>query len=321
MKKVLKILLGLVGTVAVILVAFGLFINFKDRPTYPVQDPNWTVEVTPEKVVQGQKLVTMMCSDCHSGDQTPALVGKRLLEVNHFGEIYSRNITNDPEVGIGKWTDGQIAYAIRTGIRPDGVLLSPPMPQFPLMSDEDIESVIAYLRSDHPNVQANKQEPPDQNPNFLAKALMTFAFQPEEWPEQPIKTPHPSNQVAFGKYLVTSRYLCFECHSASMETLVKSDPEQSEGYLAGGTEMLRFDGVTPVMVPNITLHPDGLGSWSKDQFAEAVRFGRRPNGKPMELPMPKMTNVTDEEVDAIYAYLQTVPVSDNLLNQPTLAQE
>src|SRR3989475_10278624 len=42
-----------------------------------------------------------------------------------FGVVYSRNITPDPETGIGRWTDAQVTDAIRRGERPDGSRLFP----------------------------------------------------------------------------------------------------------------------------------------------------------------------------------------------------
>jgi cytochrome c2 len=81
------------------------------------------------------------------------MTGKELPEMAELGKIYSKNITHDPLSGIGKWTDGELYSFMRTGIKPDGQYVPIYMPKFPLMSDEDLKSVIAWLRSDSYPVQ------------------------------------------------------------------------------------------------------------------------------------------------------------------------
>jgi mono/diheme cytochrome c family protein len=63
--------------------------------------------------------------------------------------IVSRNITSDPEDGIGKWTDSQIKRAIVEGIRPDGTRLVRTMPfdWYARMAPADLDAIVAFLRS------------------------------------------------------------------------------------------------------------------------------------------------------------------------------
>ena len=65
------------------------------------------------------------------------------------GKVYPPNISPDKETGAGSWTDDQLARAIREGVGNDGRALFPFMPyeNFRSMSDEDLASVIVYLRS------------------------------------------------------------------------------------------------------------------------------------------------------------------------------
>jgi mono/diheme cytochrome c family protein len=69
-----------------------------------------------------------------------------------FPWLVAPNITPDTETGAGTWTDDQLARAIREGIGHDGRRLFPVMPYmyFRRMSDEDLASVIGYLRSVEP---------------------------------------------------------------------------------------------------------------------------------------------------------------------------
>ena len=60
---------------------------------------------------------------------------------------YSANLTRDAETGIGAWTEEQFRRALKVGIRPDGRPLRPPMSPRPLLSDDEVSALWAYLRS------------------------------------------------------------------------------------------------------------------------------------------------------------------------------
>lgn len=65
-----------------------------------------------------------------------------------WGLVFSKNITPDPETGIGKWTEDIFVETIRTGRHIDlkrNVL--PPMPwqDYGMLGDEDLKSIFAYL--------------------------------------------------------------------------------------------------------------------------------------------------------------------------------
>ena len=65
------------------------------------------------------------------------------------GRVVAPNITPDPETGAGNWTDDELARAIREGVGHDGRVLFPVMPyqRFRSLSDEDLASIIVYLRA------------------------------------------------------------------------------------------------------------------------------------------------------------------------------
>lgn len=70
------------------------------------------------------------------------------------------------------------------------------------------------------------------------------------------------------------------------------------------------------------LTPDketGLGNWTADQFVETIRNQRHlGRGRPLLPPMPAkfFANLTDEDLRAIFAYLQTVPAVSNRVPEP-----
>ncbi len=113
--------------------------------------------------------------------------------------------------------------------------------------------------------------------------------------------------VARGKALVTTGD-CTACHTAA-----------GGAPFAGGRALQTPFGA--IMTPNIT--PDtttGIGSWSADDFARAMHEGRRPDGGYLypAFPYTYYTKVTRTDLDAIYAYLRTLPPVTNRVNRNTL---
>ena len=110
-----------------------------------------------QKVERGLYLTTIQgCNDCHTPgtlygapDFGRKLSGSELGWVGPWGTSYARNLTPDMETGLGKWSADDIVKAIRTGQRPDGTVLMPPMPwqMFSNLTDEDAYAIAAYLKS------------------------------------------------------------------------------------------------------------------------------------------------------------------------------
>ena len=307
MKKFLKIIAILIGVVALAGAGFAAWVHFRGIPSYPTAPPNFTVQSDSALVAEGQRLANMVCKNCHL-NPNGKMEGKFMDDMpKEFGKVWSMNITRDPKYGAGRYTDGELAFLLRTGIKRDGVFAPPWMPKFPHLSDRDLQSIIAYLRSDAPELAPSpKQQPPPQ-PTFLAKFLCVVAFKPLPYPTQPIEAPPASDKVAFGKYMSTGKVECFSCHSPSFETMNILEPEKTPGYFSGGNAMTDEEGKI-ILTRNLT--PDketGIGNWTEDQFIKAVKYGQR-EGKPaLRRPMVPFTAMTDEEASAIFAYLKTLP--------------
>ncbi|GAA4358663.1 hypothetical protein GCM10023185_24590 [Hymenobacter saemangeumensis] len=310
MKKVFRILGLLLGVFVLAVAGFASYVGISGIPSYQVPAYSTTIVSTPERVAHGEKLVAASCADCHVDPKTGNLSGQLLRDLpKEFGNIYSANITRDQAHGIGSWTDAQVVTLLRTGIGPDGRFRII-MPSFVHMSDDDVASIVAFLRSDHNWTKANPAPSHAQEPSFLSKALVNTVMKPAPMPSAIITEPVPTDAVALGRYLVVGRYKCYDCHSADFKTNNNLEPEKSEGYLAGGNKMLNLQQQT-VVTRNLTMDPEtGLGDWTPEQFAQAVRFGMSPHG-PLAYPMPKYSRLTDAEASAIWAYLQKVPKIKN----------
>ncbi len=208
MKKLLKILGAILASLTLIVAALVLYINFKSLPTYENHAPDLTVKLDSSSIAEGQKIATMLCAHCHSSKD--GKLGGGLMEKSALGDIYAPNITQHPKYGITDYTDGELAYLLRTGIRNNGEYAPPWMTKLPHLSDQDIHNIIAFLRSDHPMVEASENNPPATEYSFLGKFLLTIGIaQPLPYPNKEIKAPSPQNKVAFGKYLAVAKYDCF----------------------------------------------------------------------------------------------------------------
>jgi mono/diheme cytochrome c family protein len=149
-----------------------------------------------------------------------------------------------------------------------------------------------------------------------------------------------SDLVGRGRYIVTVSG-CNDCHTPwqmgpngpepDMTRMLSGHPQESDlpapPALAGPWVMVAaatntaFSGPWGVsFTANLTPDPEtGLGRWTQRNFAETIRTGRhlgrgRPVLPPMPIPMYK--NFTDADLEAIFAYLQSIPPVRNRVPEP-----
>ncbi len=112
---------------------------------------------TEAEISRGAYLATVMdCGGCHmprGADGAPITSagmsgGNVGFEIPGLGIFWPSNLTQD-ETGLKGWSKKQIVDAIRTGVRPDGRMLAPamPWPAYAALTDEDAESLAAFLQS------------------------------------------------------------------------------------------------------------------------------------------------------------------------------
>lgn len=312
MKLAFKILGGILLLLVLVAGGFLAKVAMTGIPSYPVEQVDLRVEATPERVARGKVIANMLCSQCHMDSKTGRLTGHRMPDLPpEFGNAYSKNITQDKDVGIGGWTDGEIAFLLRTGINRKGKYTPPWMPKLPRIDDEEIASIIAFLRSGDSLVQADPTPDKESEPSFLTKFLTHVAFKPFDYPKAPIKAPDTADQVAFGRYLALDAFDCYACHSGDFKKMNDREPEKSFRFFGGGNAMPGLDGV-PVNTSNLTPHPEhGIGKWTEDQFVKTLLTGVRPDGRALRYPMVRYPEFTEGEAKAIHAYLKTLPAIDH----------
>ena len=316
MKTLLRYLVYVVILAIVLLASFVTFIQIRGIPKYEVEKINYpAVESDSVLIANGAKIAAVQCVVCHRGSDGK-LSGRLLQELPpDFGEIHSANITQSKENGIGKWTDADIAYLLRTGCKPDGQYLPVYMPKFPHLSDYDLKSLIAFLHSDNAVVQASEIAKVPSKPSFLTKFLCFVAFKKIPYPQAPIAHPDTTNTVEFGKYLVTGRYDCYPCHSKDFKTLNMEFPEKTEGFCGGGNKMITLDGKQR-FTANITMDEEtGIGRWTLEDFTNAMRNSKNKDGHTLREPMLPYNDLTDTEVKSMWAYLNTIPKIKNKVDR------
>jgi mono/diheme cytochrome c family protein len=255
------------------------------------------------------------CGNCHNTrDEKLAFVpGKEFAGGFHLFDpvgidAWSANITPDPDTGIGTWTDAEIITAIREGKTPDGRIIFPPMPvpTYNNMSDDDVKAIVAYLRS----VPAVRNEVPESKYTIPQQAMP---------PAKGAPAPSPADKVAYGGYIVTALAHCFECHTPFTP---EGMPDMTK-VGAGGFEIVLGPDAT-VMTANITPDPEtGIGTWSDDEIKTAITTGVRPNGGKLAPPMPyaNFHNMTPEDLDAVVAFIRTIPPIKNKVERTAFQQK
>lgn len=243
------------------------------------------------------------CANCHAARNPDFTIVEGMEFAGGFHivdpafDVYVANITPDPKTGIGAWTDEEIIRAIREGVGKDGGIIFPPMPSptYNAMSDEDVRAIVAYLRT----LKPVENRVPESRWNIPQQAMP---------PAKGAPAPSASDPVAYGGYIVNAIAHCFECHTP----IGPAGPDLSK-MGAGGLE-ITLAPEAKVVTSNIT--PDretGIGGWSDDEIKAAIVAGVRPDGSHVSPPMPVpwFSRMTPADLDAVVAYLRTIPAVSN----------
>jgi mono/diheme cytochrome c family protein len=291
---------------ASMLIAGIIVISCKTK--FETTKADYTAVKSPEALTRGNVLVYSICAGCHYNRSFNKFVGNPIEDVPSIaGKVFSANLTHSKTHGLtSRYSDAEIRYLLKTGVARDGRFLAYMLR--PNMSDEDINDIIVFLRSDDPALAAADTTIGLTHFTEAGKIYMSMHSNPA--PFNPgIKRPSENDKVALGYYLVDNLG-CFHCHSKSLTGLDMIHPDQTKGYLAGGTKLKGEKGME-IYASNIT--PDkntGIGNYTQQQFLKAIKEGDAPDRK-LHPPMPKFDKLSDNEVNAIYAYLQTVPPKEH----------
>ena len=243
----------------------------------------------------------MTCQNCHTpkGPGGVPQFDKDLSGGLTFDEppfkVTASNLTPDKETGIGSWSEADIRKALVEGVRPNGVPLAAVMPTgfYGILTPGDLNAIVAHLKTLKP--VNNKVADPIYKIN-LPRQVFPGA-------EKPIAPADLSNKAKKGFYLATLGH-CMECHTPFV-----NGPVDFKGSLGkGGRE---FPGPWGKSVSrNITSHKEkGIGAWTDDEIKRAITQGVSRDGSKLKPPMgyPFYAKMTADDLDAVVAYLRTVP--------------
>ena len=308
-KRLLRIasygLLGVVGLLVIAITATIGWRPFIGPKVRPLTDRKF--EASSARMERGRYLVEgpLHCFECHSQpdyktEGAPALAGTkgggRNWTERGFPWLFSPNITPDQENGAGKWTDDMLARAIREGIGHDGRALFPLMPyrSFSHLSDDDLASVVVYLRS----IQSISEKVPQTKTPFPLSLILNILPEPLN---APVPAPNASTPVSRGKYLAQVSD-CEGCHTPRG----RMSPTIVGMEFAGGNVM--GEGEHAVAVTNITPDPSGISYYDEALFMKVMRTGhvgaRQLN--PI-MPWVYLRNMSDDDLKDLFAYLKTLP--------------
>jgi mono/diheme cytochrome c family protein len=274
-------------------------------PTIPMM-PQPAAPPDPAAVARGKYIFDAAnCVGCHTDTARGGarLAGGKAIETP-FGAYYSRNITPDPELGIGSWNEDAFHRALREGIAPSGAhyFAAFPFTSFTRMTDQDVADLFAYLRTQPPAAVENRAHdvPFPFDARFSMVPWRALYFTPGAF------TADPDHDAFWnrGAYLVTAVAHCPECHSPrNVLGAIESDRLFGGGTLAG-------PGVH--YAPNITSDPqDGIGKWRTEDVIAVLKLGALPNGEFVGAPMSGVVEgtkqLTDEDRLAIATYIKSLP--------------
>lgn len=294
LKKVLIIIpLAITGIVLIAAAAIYGLTALRLSRTYTVEPPPLSVAPDPNDaalVERGGYLLSAVtaCADCHGAD----FGGGTLLEDPLLGNAYGPNLTRGAG-GVGaRFSDADWVRAIRHGIGGDGRnLIIMPSYEFYNFTERDLAAVIAYLKT----VPPVDRTMPRTAFGPLGRTLLLAGLFPAPAVEMVDHDAPMRQTIAAGPGAEYGGYLaslaCMGCHK----------PDLSGGPLPGAP---------PDALPAADLRPSGpVGGWTEAQFVQTIRTGVDPAGKVLDhkaMPWPFYMNMTDADLQAIYAYLHNL---------------
>ncbi|HEX5688857.1 MAG TPA: c-type cytochrome, partial [Roseiflexaceae bacterium] len=194
-----------------------------------------------------------------------------------IGTLVPPNLT--PAGPLQEWSDQEIAQAIRNGLHKNGRTLLMPTEALRNLSDEDVASLVAFLRS-QPPVQ-NETPPLGPSPALAFFFGSGLAELGSPFVTEPVIAPPKQASAEYGAYVVGYQD-CRTCH---------------------GVDLTGSPGGLAPPAPNARAFVAG---WTVEQFIQTMRTGVDPAGHSIQPPMPwqMIGQMDDEELAALYLFLR-----------------
>lgn len=290
MRRVLKWIGVVLGVLLLIVLAAGVVLYIVGRnnlnKTYnDVTAEAITLPADEAALERGKHLAeaVSLCAECHGDDYG----GHKFLDAPVLGSGEAPNLT----AGVGGFgaedhTVEDWVRVIRHGVLPDGKpLIVMPSNAYYYMSDADLGALIAYLQSVPPVDNDTKSLSPTPLGTIMVGALSDLPVEKIDDHTARPAAPEEGVTVEYGEYLVNIGS-CRDCHGDKLSSDVPMGAPKG---------------------PDLTQSGD-LGGWSEQDFIDTMRQGITPDGDHLdsdEMPWNYYTRMTDDELKAIWMYLQT----------------
>lgn len=291
MKRILKwigIIVG--GLVALVVIAvLGMIVSADSRfnKKYDIQAEAVVIPTNEASLAVGKHWAEMHCQGCHGED----LSGGPFFEDPALGYVDAPNLTSGQGGIGGAYTDADWVRAIRHGIKQDGTsVFIMPSNDFYYLGDADLGGIIAYVKSVPP---VDREIRP---PNLSAMAKILYALGAfgdllyAETIQHDVRPPAPPVGVTvdYGEYLANA-HGCPSCHGPQLNGAQPAAPGAP-------------------FAPNLTPGGELIG-WSEADFFKALRAGVTPSDRQLSdyMPWSGLGKMTDDELKALWIYLQSLP--------------
>ncbi|MBA4489835.1 cytochrome c [Paracoccus sp. S1E-3] len=290
---ILRLLAGLVVLAVLGLAAFLLLAR---RAEIAPDASAATREFAPELVARGADLAAVgNCVACHTEPGEPAFAGGFDLPTP-FGDIFSTNITPDPETGIGNWSLDAFRRAMRQGVDREGNHLYPAFPydQYTRISDADIEALYAYLMT-RPAIR--REDTPNELifPLGFRPVLAGWKFLFFDEGERPVQS-DKSEDWNRGAYLAEGLGHCSGCHTPRNAFGALAESRHFDGGEAEGWQAVALNAANPAPIP-----------WTEDSLYQYLHQGWNETHGIAAGPMAEVTAnlrfLPDADVRAMAVYL------------------
>ena len=237
---------------------------------------------------------------------------------DEIGCISTRNLTDHP-TGLANASDDEIKDAFLNGVGTDGRNLVPLMPYwiFHNMTDDDADSIVAYLRTLRP---IQHMVPPSQPP-FTPPEEPLPSLDPDDIPMPSASFPDAESAMR-GRYLTSFISVCIDCHTPEVSPgAFELDVSKIFGGGRAFPAALFGYPVPPypeiIFTSNLTPDPSGLEDYEQADIIRVMKEGVDKQGDGVcapthSGPSSPYAGVTDEDVTDIANYILSLPPVDNM---------